>query len=405
MNNPTTLEDIIGLESTKLGFFGEVKNKVVELQTTNLKLERKQRQLQAILDGISDVMVIVSLNFTIISVNRLFSEIFKSASPEGHFCYEVFNNQTRPCPDCPIITARKTARVCRKNLVYQIDNKNHQFEVAVSPMLDSNKRTFRFLLLMRDVTREKEYQEQYQYSKKMATVGLLAAGVAHEINNPLTSISGFSEGLKRRLPKLESCLESNPEECELMADFNEYIETIIAECNRCHDIVKSLLTFSPRKKIVFVPVDLKDLINDVLTLLRYRLKNFPLLKIELTFNPEVPKVQGNAAELKQVMLNIICNALDAIDPDGRIQICAKKERRWVTLSVKDNGCGITAEKMDRIFDPFFTTKPVDKGTGIGLSTCYNIIKQHRGEIIVNSRENLGSVFKIKLPDPGYVKNE
>ncbi len=405
MTNPTTLEDIIGLESTKLGFFGEVKNKVVELQTTNLKLERKQRQLQAILDGISDVMVIVSLNFTIISVNRLFSEIFKSPSPEGRFCYEIFNNQPRPCPDCPIITARKTTRVCRKTLVYQIDSKNHQFEVAVSPMLDSNKRTFRFLLLMRDVTREKEYQEQYQYSKKMATVGLLAAGVAHEINNPLTSISGFSEGLRRRLPRLRNCLDHTPEEGELLADFNEYIETIIAECNRCHDIVKSLLTFSPRKKIVFVPVDLKTLVSDVLTLLRYRLKNVPQLKIELEFPPGIPMVRGNAAELKQVMLNIICNALDAIDPDGRIQICAKKETRWVTLSVQDNGCGITLEKRDRIFDPFFTTKPVDKGTGIGLSTCYNIIKQHRGKIIVNSKENIGSIFKIKLPNPECVNNE
>ncbi|MBI9090076.1 MAG: PAS domain-containing protein [Desulfobacterium sp.] len=405
MNKPTTLEDIVGLESTKLGFFGEVKNKVAELQATNLKLERKQRQLQAVFDGISDVMAIVSLNFTIISVNSLFSESFDCENPEGRLCYEIFKNQTTPCPECPIINAQKTGKVCRQLLVYQIDNKNHQFEVTVSPMLDSSKKIFRFLLLMRDVTREKEYQEKYHYSRKMVTVGVLAAGVAHEINNPLTAISGFSEGLKRRLPRLEGNLADNPENRELMADFNEYIETIIAEGNRCRDIVKGLLTFSPRKKIDFTPVDLKDLVIDVLKLLNNRLKNDPMLEIDLDFATGIPRVQGNAGELKQVILNIICNAMDAVENHGRLHIRTEKQGPWVTLSVEDNGCGIAPEILDRLFDPFFTTKPVDKGTGIGLSICYNIIKQHNGEITVNSKEAHGTVFKIKFPDLNLDKPE
>jgi C4-dicarboxylate-specific signal transduction histidine kinase len=120
------------------------------------------------------------------------------------------------------------------------------------------------------------------------------------------------------------------------------------------------LTFSPRKKIVFIPVDLESMINDVITLLRYRLKNFPTLKIELEFKADLPKIRGSAAELKQVMLNMICNALDALEGpnvrDGRIKILAHKEKRWVILSVEDNGCGIAQEKRDRIFDPFFTTR-------------------------------------------------
>ncbi|MCP4118958.1 MAG: PAS domain-containing protein [Desulfobacteraceae bacterium] len=405
MNKPTTLEDIVGLEYTKLGFFGEVKNKVAELQATNFKLERKQRQLQAVLDGISDVMALISMNFTIVSVNNLFSETFNCENPEGRLCYEIFTNRTAPCPECPLISAQKTAGVCRQLIVYQVDDKNHQFEVTVSPMLDSNKKIFRFLLLMRDVTREKEYQEKYNYSSKMATVGVLAAGVAHEINNPLTAISGFSEGLRRRLPRLENSLEENPENRELLEDFNEYVETIIAECNRCRDIVKGLLTFSPRKKIDFAPVNLKALVIDVLKLLSNRLKHYPKLKIDLEFGDGIPKVHGNAGELKQVILNVICNAMDAAENNGRLHISTEKEGAWVVLSVRDNGCGIAPEIMDRLFDPFFTTKPVDKGTGIGLSICYNIIKQHNGEITVDTKDAQGTVFKIKLPNPECVKND
>ncbi len=405
MGKPTTLDDIVGLEYTKLGFFGEVKNKVAELQATNLKLERKHRQLQAVLGGISDVMAVISLNFTIISVNSLFSDIFDCDNPEGRLCYEFFKNQTAPCAECPIINAHKTASVCRQLLVYQINNKNHQFEVTVSPMQDSSKKIFRFLLLMRDVTREKAYQEKYNYSKKMATVGVLAAGVAHEINNPLTAISGFSEGLKRRLPKLAHSLDETPENRELMDDFHEYVETIIAECNRCRDIVKGLLTFSPRKKIDFTPVILNNLVTDVLKLLSNRLKHAPQLEIDLEFGSDMPRVQGNAGELKQVILNIICNAMDASENHGRLHIRTEKKGCWVILSVRDNGCGIAPEIMDRLFDPFFTTKPVDKGTGIGLSICYNIIQQHNGEITVTSNEAHGTVFEIKFPNPECVEND
>jgi len=406
MKRPTTtLADIVGLESTKLGFFREVKNKVIELEATNLKLERKQRKIQAILDGISDVMAIISFNFTIISVNRLFSEVFKCESPKGNFCYRIFKNQTSPCPDCPIITARKTGKMCRQMLVYQINNKNHQFEISVSPMQNAHKKTFRFLFLMRDITREKEYQAKYNYSKKMATVGLLAAGVAHEINNPLTSISGFSEGLKRRLPRLKKCLENDPANLDLMEDFDEYIGTIINECERCRDIVKNLLTFSPRQKIDFAPVDLKNLVNDVIKILHYSFKQHPQVKIEVKFDKLIPNIHGNGAEIKQVMINIICNAIDAVNNNGTLQIYAETDNHWITISFKDNGIGISPEKIDLIFDPFFSTKPVNKGTGIGLYTCYNIIKQHNGEITVNSKENFGSIFKIKFPNPEYVKDD
>lgn len=399
MQKPTTLDDIIGLEYTKLGFFGEVKKNMAKLQVTNLKLERKQRKLEAIFDGISDLMTIISSNFTIISANQLFSTFFGHEHPVGHFCYEIIKKQDKPCLNCPIVKARESNMVCRETIFLDIKSKHLQFDVTVSPLKNSRKRPFHFLLLMRDVTEVKEYQSKYNYAKKMATVGTLAAGVAHEINNPLTSISGFTEGLKRRLPMLEQTLSDTEENRALMEDFTEYIDTILAECNRCRDIVQGLLTFSPRKKVAFMLLNLKQLIIDVLKLLHYRFKQNPSVSITFKSEKALPPIMGNAAELKQVVLNLICNALDAVSENGTgtLQLFLTKEENGVVFSIQDNGCGIEPENMDRIFDPFFTTKPVGQGIGIGLATCYNIIHQHNGDISVKNRKSGGTIFTVTLP--------
>ncbi|SMD08118.1 PAS fold-containing protein [Desulfocicer vacuolatum DSM 3385] len=402
MNKPTTLEDIIGLEYTKLGFFGEVKKNMAKLQATNRKLERKQRKLEAIFGGISDVMVILSANFTIISTNDLFSTVFKHASPRGHFCYEIFKKRDCPCSDCPISKARQTNKVCRKTMALDIEDKHYQFDVTVSPLRDAKKKAFRFLVLMRDVTREKEYQSKYSHSKKMATVGALAAGVAHEINNPLTSISGFTKGLQRRLPILNKNLQDTEENQALMEDFTEYIDTILTECDRCRDIVQGLLTFSPRKKVDFTSLNLKRIVTGVLRLLHHRFKENPQVAITLKAEKNIPHIMGNAAELKQVILNLICNSLDAVDGQGFLELRLYQKENQIIFSIEDDGCGIDPEIMDQLFDPFFTTKPIGQGIGIGLSTCYNIIRQHQGELLVKSNKKEGAVFTMILPHPDEV---
>lgn len=402
MNKPTTLEDIIGLEYTKLGFFGEVKKNMAKLQATNRQLERKQRKLEAIFDGISDVMVILSSNFTIISVNELFFTFFTHANPKGNFCYEILKKRDCPCVDCPISKSRVTNKVCRKMMTFDIEDKHYQFDVTVSPLRDAQKNAFRFLVLMRDVTREKEYQSKYNYSKKMATVGALAAGVAHEINNPLTSISGFTKGLQRRLPILDKTLPDTEDNHALMADFTEYIDTILTECDRCRDIVQGLLTFSPRKKVDFTPLNLKRIVTGVLRLLHHLFKENPQVTITLKAEKNLPHIMGNAAELKQVILNLICNGLDAVNGKGYLQLFLSQKEDQIVFSIKDDGYGIDPENMDQVFDPFFTTKPIGQGIGIGLSTCYNIIHQHHGEILVKSKKDEGTTFTVALPHPDEV---
>lgn len=393
MKPQTTLEDLVGIEYAKLGFFGEVQKKIAELQASNQELERKSQQIQAILDGITDVMVVISLDLCIVSVNHAFYETFRDPFPEGRPCYEVFRRSKHPCSPCPVVVARNRNQVCRQLVIYPVDGKNRHFEITASPLRNSQGEPCHILVLKRDVTLEKEYQAKYYQAEKMATVGMLAAGVAHEINNPLAAISGFAEGLKRRLPRIENRLEA-----DLVEDFEEYVGTILKECRRCQEIVQSLLTFSRQKAMDFSPFDLNTLVTDTLKLIHHRIKQFTDQPVHLELDAALPSIYGDPSQLKQVILNLVLNALDAIEQKGTITIRTfMEDGEWVHLMIEDTGCGIPGEHMDKLFEPFFTTKPVGHGVGIGLATCYHIIQNHGGEIVVGSEKGKGSVFTVKLP--------
>jgi len=393
MKPKPTLEDLIGIEYTKLGFFREVQEKIAELQASNQELAQKQRHIQAILNGITDVMVVLTLDLRLSSVNRVFYEVFGEARPKGKFCYEVFRKQQHPCAECPVVIARDTNQVCRKLLIYPVEGKNRHFEITASPLRNSQGSPCHILLLKRDVTLEKEYQAKFYQAETMATMGVLAAGVAHEINNPLTAISGFAEGLKRRLPRLSGQVEA-----DLAGDFNEYVGIILKECQRCQEIVQSLLTFSRQKQTDFSPVNLNTVVNDTLKLLHNHLKQYPKDLIRLELSESLPAISGAESQLKQVILNLLFNALDATREQGTVTLRTFEENdKWIGLEVADTGCGISHEHMGKLFEPFFTTKPVGKGIGIGLSTCYNIVNTHGGEIVACSQEGEGSTFRVKLP--------
>lgn len=391
----TKIEDLIGMGHTKLGFFKEVQIKIGELQKSNLELERKQRQVQAILDGIADIVAVVSPDYRIRTVNNSFYKVYESAEPLNAFCYKIFRERDEPCPVCPLREALQLKRVCRQNAIITINGRNRHFEITASPLRNAEGAPSDIILVKRDVTLEKEYQEKYSHAEKMATIGLLAAGVAHEINNPLTAIRGFTQGLQRRLPQLEKLGEDK----DLIEDYREYLDIIHQECRRCADIVQSLLTFSPRKDPEFCSVDLNKLIENVMRLLHHRLKQLPADMISLELTHDLPEIQGNPAELEQVILNLVLNALDAVDGTaGKIVLRTQsKDKDRVMLQVTDNGHGIDADIMNKLFEPFFTTKPLGQGIGIGLATCYRILQAHGGEITVDSARGEGAVFTAILP--------
>jgi signal transduction histidine kinase len=393
--NRTKLSDIVGPEYTKLGFFREVQEKMGELETYNAELERKKQEIQDILNGIMDLLAVVSPDYRIVYVNKVFHDYFDIDEPKGMYCYEVFRGRSTPCRTCPLRTALQTGKPDRTSYLDPRSERNLRFEVVASPMFDDKGQVRTVLVSKRDVTMEKEYQAKYYQAEKMATIGLLAAGVAHEINNPLTAVYGLAEGIRRRLPAIRAGVDA-----AMYADIAEYVETILMECRRCRDIVRSMLSFSRPHTLAFSPISLNEVVTDTLNILRGHLEERGRLGLTLTVNlfEGLPLVAGDEAQLKQVLLNLLTNSMDAITGLGEITITTHPENdNTVNLSVEDTGGGIPPENMDKLFNPFFTTKPVGKGIGIGLATCYSIVREHHGSIEVASEVGLGTHFTVKLP--------
>jgi len=393
----TNLDDISGIESIKLGFFREVQRKISELKSSNIQLEQKRQDVQAILDGIPDVMAVISKDFELLSVNKSFYNVYGEMDIKGIHCHSLFKNQDKPCDPCPIaIAAECSTRVSRILQIFNWRGEKRQIECSASLMKSASNGSYKFLLMQRDVTLEKQYQAKYFQAERMATIGVLAEGVAHEINNPLTSISGFAEALARRLDKLKELSPKTGEDAAIIEDFDEYLQTILKECGRCSAIVHNLLTFGHRDIKHLAMVNLNDIVANCLKLLKPRLSRMPEDLIRLDLDATAPFVLGHPGELMQVLLNLVLNALYAVRKTGFITISTAVSENMVMLRVSDTGMGIPQENLNKLFEPFFTTKPPGQGIGIGLSTCYNIIKKHGGEITVESEQSKGAVFEVVL---------
>jgi PAS domain S-box-containing protein len=239
------------------------------------------------------------------------------------------------------------------------------------------------VLVALDLRRRRALEDQILRAQKLAAVGLLAAGIAHEINNPLSGVVGYSRLL------LEKPLEPW---------IREKVEKIAASGERCRKIVEGVLLFSrQREGVKKRPLELSALVDRVISIGEYqwRMHNVRILREGL--GPA--HVVGDSNQLEQVLLNLLSNAVDAMPRGGRIRLKTGREDGRVKLEITDEGCGIPPEIVDRIFDPFFSTKEIGKGTGLGLAISYGIIKDHGGDILVRSQPGQGSTFTILLPDP------
>ncbi|MDP3181875.1 MAG: ATP-binding protein [Desulfobaccales bacterium] len=233
--------------------------------------------------------------------------------------------------------------------------------------------------------------ERILQSQKLASIGELSAGIAHEINNPLAIIRQEAEWLQHIL-KNKEVLDARGVE-ELKSGLHQ----IIQEVDRCKDITHRLLDFARKRKPVIQAVELNKIIEDMALLVEREAKHNNI-KIIRQYDANLPLIYSDGPLLRQVVLNLLNNAVHAIQKDGDVTITTcLSEDNTIDLIVSDTGCGIPKEHLDKIFDPFFTTKPEGKGTGLGLSICLGIIQRLGGRISVDSAVGQGTTFTIKLP--------
>ncbi|MBN2217600.1 MAG: HAMP domain-containing histidine kinase [Pirellulales bacterium] len=269
----------------------------------------------------------------------------------------------------------------------QLDTRDEMAELAEA----LNDMTARFQAIQNDLENQvQERTRQVVRSEQLASVGFLAAGVAHEINNPLASIALCAESLENRIR------ESLDPGDDGHAVIDNYLTMIQTEAFRCKEITEKLLDFSRLGEVRRQNTDLGQLVQDVIDMLghlgKYQRRHIEFARDETVVAPV------NAQEIKQVVLNLLANALDSLDDGGSVQVRLRRERGFAELAIRDDGCGMEPDVLRHIFEPFFTRRRSGQGTGLGLSITYRIIAEHGGEIEAHSPgRGKGSIFRVRLP--------
>ena len=238
--------------------------------------------------------------------------------------------------------------------------------------------------IIKDITQRRNMEQQLLQADKLASLGQLSAGVAHEINNPLGLILGYTQLMLREEPD--------------SSQKHEDLKTIEKHTRNCKTIVEALLNFARKTETKKVLVDVNSAIEQVITVIRHQFE-LSGIAVHTHYDPELPQVLGDTEKLKQVLMNLVMNARQSISQSGQITVSTRYDagHHKIVIAVQDTGSGIPPHVLTRIFDPFFTTKPTGQGTGLGLSVSYGIVTEHGGEIAVESEPEKGSLFSVTLP--------
>jgi two-component system NtrC family sensor kinase len=262
------------------------------------------------------------------------------------------------------------------------DGRSLMVNVSVAPFQAGPAERCGTILILDDVTARVRLEEQLQHTEKMASIGLLAAGVAHEVNTPLAGISSYTQLLRGQFPEDDSR--------------QRLLERIEKQSFRAARIINSLLNFSRSSGTEFERVDVNKALLDVLSLVEHQLEG-SRIRVRRELAERLPVVRGNENRIQQVFFNLILNARDAMPSGGWLTLVTNADADTVVIEVKDTGHGIKREHIRRIYDPFFTTKGIGRGTGLGLSVSYGIVQEHGGAIFVDSTPGKGTNFQVALP--------
>jgi signal transduction histidine kinase len=373
-NYPLFLSLMVENAARKVVFKDEEMGKAIQIK-------KAKEELQKTIDAISDPIFVHNREFRLLRSNKAFARLV-SKSPRdipGLYqydlsCHELFTDKET------VLDVMESG----KSMSYESSYKGRDYFVTISPYTDNNDEIVGAVHVMKDVTEMKQIQNRFYSSEKLISIGQLVSGVAHEINNPLAGIMGYTQLLTMIIKEQKAQL---------------YLKEIEQSVERCKDIVDNLLTFSRQKKHKKLLLNsLSEAVNKTLELRSYWLRSNNI-QVNNCID-EIPIVRFDFQQIQQVILNIIVNAEEAIASSGMpgvITIENSVDDKWVDLHICNNGPPIPPDGLRKIFDPFFSTKDVGEGTGLGLSVAFGIVKAHNGEIEAYNHSQKGVCFTIKLP--------
>lgn len=359
--------------------------RIQELESLIHVISKGKYAWESTFDAIAEPVMIVSKDYWVERANLAMARVaHREITQVIHKkCYEVFANRKSPCEGCPLQKAVNQGELENAPLSHKI----HQcdFHAYAYPLHDERGELHSAVLYYRDITEELRLKQEVIQQEKMAAIGMLAGGVAHEVNNPLGGVLAFTQLL---LKKVE-----NPSE------IHEDLVEIEKAAVRCKKIVQELLDFSrisreKEKCLVYV----NDLIEKIIPFLKMEIRSLNI-DLKLRLGKDLPPVTAIPNRLQQVFLNLMTNAVHAMPQGGKLTLTTHvdPERNEICFAVQDTGIGMPRVILDRIFEPFFTTKDPGKGTGLGLSISFRIIKENNGRIDVDTEEGKGSKFTVRLP--------
>ena len=363
-----------------------MKQSSVNKQSLEEALRFAAEEWRITFDSITDPIAIYDNDFRIVRLNKSFAGHYGNNdinSCLGRRCYQVIHSADEPPPECPRQQIRMTHQPVTRE--HYDDQRGRYLEISMVPLLNDAREMVGVVEILKDVTERKQMEENLLVTDRMVSLGEMASGLAHEVNNPLTGVIGFTQLLldNQKLPP------------ELRPD----LEIVAGEAKRAAEIVRKLLSFARGGESVYGPVEVNAVIDAVLQVREYelRVKN---IAVETRLDDCLPLVKADALELQQVFINLIINAeffMFQSHGEGRLVITTRQQGDGVEIIVADDGPGISRSKVSQIFSPFFTTKKNGQGTGLGLSICRGIINRHGGCIRVESEEGTGTSFTVELP--------
>lgn len=366
---------------------------ITQRKQAEVELRNKTNELQAIFDSIGDGIAVYDHEGRAQHHNLISPQLFPREILRGSSCQEIFHQEVPTLPqECPVELALKGERVDTSLALAKEGKKTRYLEITATPIRDALGEKNRALVFFRDVT-EKRMQEMHLIqTEKMSSIGVLATGIAHEINNPLTSVAGFAEGLLRRFRE-----DPTLKEDVRLDSFSHYLEVIVRESYRCKGIIDHLLSLGRKSDGVRAKVDVNMALLEILELLKYQ-PSYREVQVVTHLKQNLPRVLGDSSGLRQVCMNLLVNAHQACKGPGLVEVSTDRvDAAMIAVVIRDNGCGMSQAIIDRIWEPFFTTKEVGKGVGLGLALTYNIVKRHGGEIRLESKVGEGSQFTVLLP--------